>query len=91
MITNLTTGAHELPQAPGQVGKLNEMRWAMYVAYSAPLGMAAKLIDAVDNTANNNVFRSLDGLLHYFTIYVCGHFQLVIHAERAIALDPRET
>ena len=50
VITHLTTGVHELPQNPGQGDKFHEMRWSIRVAYYVPMGMAGKLIDAVDNT-----------------------------------------
>jgi len=67
VIPHLTTGVHELPQNPGQGDKFHEMRWSMCVAFYFAMGMAGKLIDAVDNTTNKHVFKSPDVFLHAFT------------------------
>jgi hypothetical protein len=39
------------------------MRWR--VAYYVLVGMVGKLIDAVDNTTNNNVFKAPHVFLHF--------------------------
>ena len=67
MISHLTTGAHELPQNLAQGDKFREMRWSMCVAYYVYLGIAGKLIDAVDNTTKRKLFKSPDVFLHLFT------------------------
>ena len=54
---------------PGQYDKFHEMRWSMCVAYYVPMGMAGKLIDAVDNTTKRNVFKSPEVCVHSFTTY----------------------
>ena len=45
------------------------MRWAMCVACYVPPGMAAQLIDSVENTMNKNIFKSPDVFLQPFTKY----------------------
>ena len=64
VITHLMTGAHELPQNQGHGDKFHEMRWSMRVADYVPMGVAGKLIDAVDNTTMRMFFKSPAVLLH---------------------------
>jgi hypothetical protein len=56
----------------------------MPVAYYLSVGMAAKLIDAVDNTAKRNVFNSLVVFLQYLTKYL-------FPGKKVIYLFPRMT
>ena len=67
-IVHLPRGVHEIPVQTMRHGTTSQMRWAMCVAYYVPPGMAAQLIDVVDS-ANKNMFKSLDIFLEPFTKY----------------------
>ena len=66
------------------------MRWSMRVAYYVIMGMAAKLIDAVDNTATNKVFKSPQVLMR-FVYMCCDDFHAAIKEERAMVARTRQT
>ena len=68
-ISHLTTGVHELPTQVDRAGVVNEMRWAMCVAYYIPAGMGAQLLKVVQTTTKKNVFKSPDVFLQPFTKY----------------------